>query len=98
MKALVTGGTGFLGSHLCLRLMDEGYEVSLLRRPASRSTGFEDLPIQERIGDVVDAEAVDDAINGHDLVVDGGVVGGRLWTPHQEGVKAMRQAFGVDEV
>ncbi len=37
-------------------------------------------------------------INGHDLVVDGGMVGGRLWTPHQEGVKAMRQAFGVDEV
>lgn len=36
-------------------------------------------------------------INGHDLVVDGGVVGGRLWTPHQEGVKAMRRAYGVDE-
>ena len=26
-------------------------------------------------------------INGHDLVVDGGVVGGRLWTPHQQGVR-----------
>jgi NAD(P)-dependent dehydrogenase (short-subunit alcohol dehydrogenase family) len=37
-------------------------------------------------------------INGHDLVVDGGLVGGRLWTPHQEGVKAMRRAFGVDEL
>jgi NAD(P)-dependent dehydrogenase (short-subunit alcohol dehydrogenase family) len=37
-------------------------------------------------------------INGHDLVVDGGVVGGRQWTPHQEGVKAMRQAYGVSEV
>jgi NAD(P)-dependent dehydrogenase (short-subunit alcohol dehydrogenase family) len=37
-------------------------------------------------------------INGHDLVVDGGVAGGRMWTPHQEGVKAMRQAFGVDEL
>jgi NAD(P)-dependent dehydrogenase (short-subunit alcohol dehydrogenase family) len=35
-------------------------------------------------------------INGHDLVVDGGLVGGRHWGPHQEGVKAMRQAFGVD--
>lgn len=35
-------------------------------------------------------------INGHDLVVDGGMVGGRMWTPHQEGVKAMRKAFGVD--
>jgi len=37
-------------------------------------------------------------INGHDLVVDGGLVGGRMWTPHQEGVKAMRAAFGVEEV
>jgi NAD(P)-dependent dehydrogenase (short-subunit alcohol dehydrogenase family) len=36
-------------------------------------------------------------INGHDLVVDGGVVGGRLWGPHQQGVQAMRQAFGVAE-
>ena len=36
-------------------------------------------------------------INGHDLVVDGGVVGGRLWTPHQQGVQAMRQAYGVAE-
>ena len=32
-------------------------------------------------------------INGHDLVVDGGVIGGRLWGPHQEGVQAMREAF-----
>jgi NAD(P)-dependent dehydrogenase (short-subunit alcohol dehydrogenase family) len=37
-------------------------------------------------------------INGHDLVVDGGLVGGKMWTPHQEGVKAMGQAFGVDEL
>ena len=34
---------------------------------------------------------------GAALVVDGGVVGGRLWTPHQQGVQAMRQAFGVSE-
>jgi len=36
-------------------------------------------------------------INGHDLVVDGGMIGGRLWGPHQEGVQAMRRAFGVAE-
>jgi NAD(P)-dependent dehydrogenase (short-subunit alcohol dehydrogenase family) len=35
-------------------------------------------------------------VNGHDLVVDGGLVGGRMWTPHQQGLAALRKAFGVE--
>jgi len=34
-------------------------------------------------------------VNGHDLVVDGGLFGGRMWTPHQQGLNALRKAFGV---
>ena len=39
--------------------------------------------------------ASDDAsfINGHNLVVDGGLTGGRLWSVQQEGLAAMRQAL-----
>ncbi len=35
-------------------------------------------------------------VNGHDLVVDGGVIGGRMWSPHQEAVRGMRAAFGIE--
>jgi len=35
-------------------------------------------------------------INGHNLVVDGGLVGGRQWSVHQQSVKGMRQAFGLE--
>ena len=30
MKILVTGGTGFIGSHTCVELLDAGFEVVIL--------------------------------------------------------------------
>ncbi len=35
-------------------------------------------------------------INGHNLVVDGGLVGGRMWSVQQAGLAGMRQAFRID--
>ncbi|MBW1819664.1 MAG: glucose 1-dehydrogenase [Deltaproteobacteria bacterium] len=34
-------------------------------------------------------------VNGHDLVVDGGLIGGRQWSVQQEGLNLLRAAFGV---
>jgi NAD(P)-dependent dehydrogenase (short-subunit alcohol dehydrogenase family) len=60
------------------------------------------IPLAGSVDDITNAAlflASDEStfINSHDLVVDGGLVGGRAWTPYQEGVKAMRQAFVVDQ-
>jgi NAD(P)-dependent dehydrogenase (short-subunit alcohol dehydrogenase family) len=35
-------------------------------------------------------------VNGLDLVVDGGVTGGRQWTPQQAALNGMRTAFGIE--
>ena len=35
-------------------------------------------------------------VNGHDLVVDGGLIGGRPWSQQQEGLRGMRRAFGLE--
>lgn len=35
-------------------------------------------------------------INGHNLVVDGGLVGGRQWSVQQQALTGMRQAFGLE--
>jgi len=35
-------------------------------------------------------------VNGHNLVVDGGLVGGRMWAAQQAGLAGMKQAFGID--
>ena len=35
-------------------------------------------------------------INGHNLVVDGGLVGGRQWSALQASMAGMKQAFGID--
>jgi len=36
-------------------------------------------------------------VNGHDLVVDGGITGGRNWTAQQQGYVALRKAFDHGE-
>jgi nucleoside-diphosphate-sugar epimerase len=47
-RALVTGATGFVGRHLCRRLVDDGWTVTALVRDPSSSrvpTGIEAVPV-----------------------------------------------------
>ena len=69
MRVLVTGGTGFLGSHLCVRLVEEGYQVTVLRRPTSDLGSLSRLGVRSAIGDVTDADSVTRAVEGQRFVI-----------------------------
>lgn len=73
MKVLVTGGTGFVGSHTAKALKDAGHTVRLLVRSETKAQAiFKQLGVEidEIInGDVTDKEAVARAVEGCDAVV-----------------------------
>jgi dihydroflavonol-4-reductase len=67
-KALITGGTGFLGSHVARALVEAGHDVRVLRRAHSPLTLIEQLPVAHALGDVLNVESLDRAMQGCDWV------------------------------
>jgi dTDP-L-rhamnose 4-epimerase len=72
---LVTGGAGFIGSHLVDELIDEGYRVRVLDSLVGQVHGEGERPdylhedAELLVGDVRDREAVRRALDGVDAVV-----------------------------
>jgi dihydroflavonol-4-reductase len=71
MQVLVTGGTGFVGSHSVHALQSAGHRVRLLVRSRDKAEFvFGDAqPAEVMTGDVVDPRAVAAALDGVDAVV-----------------------------
>ena len=57
-KTLVTGGSGFIGSHLVRALAARGDELRLLARRGSSLDHLEDLEFERVTGDITDRRAV----------------------------------------
>jgi dihydroflavonol-4-reductase len=64
MMTLVTGATGFIGSHLVRQLLDRGDAVRVLTRPTSVMRALDGLDVQIARGDLRDAASVRDAARG----------------------------------
>lgn len=68
MRTLVTGGTGFLGSHLVECLLAQGHEVRALARRTSDVSHLETTGAETVGGDVEDYESLRPAVKGVDVV------------------------------
>ena len=68
LHVLVTGGTGFLGSHVVPALLDRGHTVRALARDHARALASLD-GVEVVRGDVTDSASLDGAFDGVDAVV-----------------------------
>jgi dTDP-L-rhamnose 4-epimerase len=75
MRVLITGGAGFIGSHLADRLLADGHEVRALDsldrqvHPDGEPPDYLDADVDLHVGDVRDRAAVRSALEGVDAVV-----------------------------
>ena len=98
-KILVTGGTGFLGEHVCRELIERGFSVVNLSR--SRSDVLDDLGVESIRGDVnSDGPALAQALGRVEAVIHvAGVVsrdpddGQRMMRLHVDGTRKVLEAM-----
>ena len=68
MRTLVTGATGFLGSHIAERLLEQGAYVRVLARKTSDLSHLKTTRANVVFGDVEDYDSLLPAVKGIDVV------------------------------
>jgi NAD(P)-dependent dehydrogenase (short-subunit alcohol dehydrogenase family) len=84
--------TGILAKALGLSVAEAERSVETIRKAYAKAQPIPRAGLPEDIAQAALFLASDESsfVNGHDLVVDGGVIGGRNWSQQQEGLKAMQ--------
>jgi len=69
MKVLVTGASGFLGSHIAEQLAGQRHGLRLLLRKTSSRRFLSGFAYEEASGDITDSHTLPSAVEGVDVVV-----------------------------
>ncbi len=68
MATLVTGATGFIGSHIARKLVHRGEKVKILVRKTSNTSNINDIDAERIYGDILDKDSLKKALEGCDTL------------------------------
>ena len=68
MATLVTGATGFIGSHIARKLVERGEHVKILLRKSSQTENIDDIDVERVYGDVMDLDSIQEALKDCDTL------------------------------
>jgi nucleoside-diphosphate-sugar epimerase len=74
MKALVTGASGFIGSHLVKELGERGYEVTALCRSETAAASLRDRGVRIVVSDITEPSSLIGACEGQDWIFHGAAI------------------------
>jgi dihydroflavonol-4-reductase len=69
VRVLITGATGFIGSHVAHALLADGASLRLLHRRDSPTDLIADLPSERAVGDILDPTSLAAACQGVEAIV-----------------------------
>jgi 2-alkyl-3-oxoalkanoate reductase len=83
MAALVTGASGFVGSHVVEALRQQGTPARVLVRTATAAPQFREVGVEAQVGDVCDPRVLTEAVRGADVVYHCAAAVGPAYSPRQ---------------
>ena len=104
MRVMVTGSTGFIGSHLCRRLIEAGHTVRAFHRETSTLRLLEGLEVEHVVGDLTQSESLESALEGVDFLFHAAALMGgdedlgKMYAVTVEGTRSLLKAALKKEV
>jgi nucleoside-diphosphate-sugar epimerase len=83
MVALVTGASGFVGSHVVDALRSQGMPVRALVRHAAAAQELRNAGVEVQVGDVCDPRVLQEAVRGVDVVYHCAAAVGPAYSPRE---------------